>query len=290
MQCRSTSTTASVAAANIPQFSRIGVYEKSREKWKQRVFLAHTYIPGKCTVLLYTKCAGRRIKRKNRKRQNVARTHKPRRCRRRAFYKFDSMRLWVRARSPHTKAQRGRERERENESVYSGGGARQPCLRVYKLGSALRIFLLGQNWFFQPPPDQRPRAPRPLFPFSIPLPRALPPPPRVLGIRLSLFHSSPSLTQPQRSFRVCVLRGLFTSIFHRFFRCCTYTRVLPPINISSCVAHTRFHISRAYIYAVSFSLSHFSACSGAFRVVHCFCARYYAVTGISSASFYDFLM
>ena len=31
---------------------------------------------------------------------------------------------------------------------------RQPCLRVYKLGSALGIFLLGQNWFFQPPPGR----------------------------------------------------------------------------------------------------------------------------------------
>lgn len=31
---------------------------------------------------------------------------------------------------------------------------RQPCLRVYKLGSALGIFLLGQNWFFQPPPER----------------------------------------------------------------------------------------------------------------------------------------
>ena len=45
---------------------------------------------------------------------------------------------------------------------------RQPCLRVYKLGSALGIFLLGQNWFFQPPPERSalPRSLPSIDPYS----------------------------------------------------------------------------------------------------------------------------
>lgn len=40
-----------------------------------------------------------------------------------------------------------------NTNVAHTSSPSQPCLRVYKLGTALGIFLLGQNWFFQPLPE-----------------------------------------------------------------------------------------------------------------------------------------
>lgn len=74
---------------------------------------------------------------------------------------------------------------------------RQPCLRVYKLGSALGIFLLGQNWFFQPPPE-RSALPRSL-PFIDPRSSTLATTCRssislLLRFYLSLFHSSSSFS------------------------------------------------------------------------------------------------
>lgn len=48
----------------------------------------------------------------------------------------------------------GRAVRRGERASERASALRQPCLRVYKLGSALGIFLLGQNWFFQPPPER----------------------------------------------------------------------------------------------------------------------------------------
>lgn len=61
---------------------------------------------------------------------------------------FDDVVCWDSVVARRSKTRQDEARRGETSAL------RQPCLRVYKLGSALGIFLLGQNWFFQPPPGR----------------------------------------------------------------------------------------------------------------------------------------